>query len=293
LGIPAEVLLQEPKKAQDPFENLDWQKFPVEEMVQLDWITTKVKDVCAHAEELVQKFLAPLGGKLNPAFYRRTLHERSEKPANIYSLYAWTARVLMRAKKECCVASYKPETVTKDFLKEVARLSWFEQGPLLAREFLAKHGIALIIEPHLPSTRLDGAAMLTEENWPVIGLTLRHDRIDNFWYTLVHELSHVAKHLDKTSWGVFIDDDLDKESLGDQIEKEADKLTRETFIPRSIWMRSEAYYKRTPEAIKELAEQLKIHPAIIAGRIRRETENYTIFNDLVGRGQVKKLFKMG
>ena len=62
-------------------------------------------------------------------------------------------------------------------------------GPVKARELLASKGVTLIIERHLPGTYLDGAAMLAENGNPVIGLTLRHDRLDNFWFVLFHELS--------------------------------------------------------------------------------------------------------
>ena len=68
-----------------------------------------------------------------------------------------------------------------------------------------EHGIPLVVEPHLPKTRLDGAAMLSSKGRPVIGLTIRHDRIDNFWFTLVHELIHVQEHL-TTDSETFIDD---------------------------------------------------------------------------------------
>jgi HTH-type transcriptional regulator/antitoxin HigA len=291
LDIPAEVLLQDihKPKTNKPFE-IDWKKFPIKEMVKRGWIATKYRDLNAHAEELMKHFLASLGeGIPSVAICRRTIHKRAKQEMDMNALLAWTARVIIRANEECCQAEYVPGSVTKDFLKEVARLSLYDQGPLLAKEFLEKNGIALIIEPHLPKTLLDGGSMLTDAGRPVIGLTIRYDRIDNFWHTLVHELLHVTKHL-KNSEEVFIDD-LYSESGEDPKEKEADRLTRETFIPRSIWIRSDAYLKRSPDAIIQLAKELRIHPAIVAGRIRWDTKNYTLFNQLIGQGKVKKFFK--
>ncbi len=290
LDIPAEVLLQELHKpeATKLFE-IDWAKFPIKEMVKRGWITTKYHNVHDHADELMEKFLAPLGWKIpSAAICRRTILKRSKRKMDMNALLAWTARVIIRANKECCPTEFVPGTVTKDFLREVARLSLYDQGPLLAKEFLGKNGIALIIEPHLPKTLLDGGSMLTDAGRPVIGLTFRYDRIDNFWYTLVHELLHVAKHL-KNAEEVFVDD-LQFESGEDPKEKEADRLTKETFIPRSIWIRSDAYLKRSPDAIIQLAKELRIHPAIVAGRIRWDTGNYEIFNRLIGQGEVKKFF---
>ena len=37
--------------------------------------------------------------------------------------------------------------------------------------------------------------MNIQEIGPIVALTLRHDRLDNFWYCLCHELAHVDKHL--------------------------------------------------------------------------------------------------
>lgn len=289
LDIPLEVLLQAPKERANELIEIDCQKFPIREMINRGWVTSQFNNVRAHAAELMQAFLAPLGGKLpNAALCRRTWRKLSDQDAEMYALIAWTARVMIRAKQECCPNEYKPGIVTKDFLKEVARLSWFDKGPLLAQEFLAKNGIALIIEHHLPKTKLDGGAMLGEKG-PVIGLTLRFDRIDNFWFTLVHELVHVGEHL-KNIDDAFMDNDIEKESDDDPKENEANRVAREAFIPRSIWSRSDAFRQRTPDSISRLAGELRIHPAIIAGRIRHETNNYQIFKEFVGYGEVWKLF---
>ncbi|MDA8213853.1 MAG: ImmA/IrrE family metallo-endopeptidase [Nitrospiraceae bacterium] len=171
-------------------------------------------------------------------------------------------------------------------MREVARLSWSNRGPLLAQEFLANHGIALIIEPQLPKTAMDGGAMMSRKR-PVIGLTLRYDRIDSFWFTLIHELVHVAKHL-KRDGDIYIDD-LDSK-FDDPKEKEADLLTGDILIPRRIWKTSRANIQKTPGAINELARHLGIHPAVVAGKIRFENQDYSILNEFVGHNQVKKLF---
>ena len=65
-------------------------------------------------------------------------------------------------------------------------------------EFLNRHGISVEIVRHLPRTYLDGAALQSADGHPVIGLTLRYDRVDNFWWVLLHELAHVTRHLRKS-----------------------------------------------------------------------------------------------
>ena len=72
---------------------------------------------------------------------------------------------------------------------------------------------------------------------------------------------------------------------------EANKYARDALISKSIWRRTEAYKEQTTKAVQDTARELNIHPAIIAGRIRRETNNYKKLSKLVGYGEVRKLFE--
>lgn len=289
LGIPTEVLLQEPQLESKGGESVALDKFPLKEMVKRGWLKATEEELRSGWMELIERFFEPLGGiQIVPVFCRRTLVERSGKTMDKYALWAWTARVLTKA-KSMKLPSYRNGTVDKGFIEQVAHLSLSDKGPIKAQQHLMRHGIPLVIEPHLPKTHLDGAALLSQEGRPVIGLTIRHDRIDNFWFNLIHELVHVEKHL-KSVDEAFVDD-LDSEAGSDPREREADRAVGEIFIPRQIWKRSDAYRQRTPDAVQELALQLKIHPAVIAGRIRHDAKNFYILSQMVGAGQVRKLFQ--
>jgi HTH-type transcriptional regulator/antitoxin HigA len=173
-------------------------------------------------------------------------------------------------------------------MTKVAQLSPLPEGPIEARKFLLEHGIPLIIEPHLPHTYLDGAAILLIKDRPMIGMTVRHDRLDNFWFTLLHELAHVALHLDSTE-RQFIDD-LDVEAKNDPKEREADDFAGETLIPSVSWTKSPASKLRSPAAAAHLAQQLRIHPAVVAGRMRHHWKAFRLLNKLVGHHEVQKCF---
>lgn len=289
LGIPAGVLVKEQGAALPKENDIEWERFPLREMVVRGWIDAKLNEVRDNAEELMRKFLAPLGTpNVVVAVCLKMDHIRSARTMDKYALAAWSLRVLNCAKENQTATEYKPGIVNLEFMSEVARLSWSDQGPLLAQEFLGKHGIQLVIEPHLSRTYLDGAAMMTEDGTPVIGLTIRHDRIDNFWFSLLHELAHVAKHLAKASEAFF--DDLDASSGADRREEEADKLAGEALIPQRAWNTSPAKNLRSPESAKHLANKLRIHPAIVAGRMRHEAKNFRILNQTIGLGEVRRHF---
>jgi HTH-type transcriptional regulator/antitoxin HigA len=289
LGIPAKALLADRDPRLLEGGAIEWEKFPLREMVSRGWIKARVADVANRGEELLREFMKPLGApEAILALYRHTGHVRSGRQVDPHALLAWTARVLLRAEQEGPRAPFHPEQVTGDLLRELARLSWASTGPRLAQEFLAKRGVALVIEPHLAQTHLDGAAIWSPAGRPVVGMTIRHDRIDNFWFCLMHELIHIAKHLAGTDDRFY--DDLDAESPDDPREREADRLAGEALIPQEVWDSSPAKSLHTPEAVQHLADQLRIHPAIAAGRIRHEWKRYRILNQLVGHGEVRVHF---
>ena len=84
-------------------------------------------------------------------------------------------------------------------------------------------------------------------------------------------------------------DDLEAESV-DRVEEEADSFASEVLLPSSVWDDALARYVRSEESILSLADELQISPAVIAGRIRHEADNYVILSDLVGSGKVRRLF---
>ena len=118
----------------------------------------------------------------------------------------------------------------------------------------------------------------------MIALTLRHDRIDNFWFTLLHELGHVYLHFNHGLKDGFIDD-VD-EAGSSMVEQEADQFAQHHLISEEAWKASPVRFAKSKDMVVGFARSQNLHPAIGAGGIRRERD-YTLFSDLLGRGQVK------
>ena len=285
LGIPANVLIQE--QDEDEEADIDWDRFPIKQMIAWGWITAPESRVSS--EEILRPFFAAAGDmKPQAVICRSSSHVRAARSMDDYALAAWSARVLAKATISPPLVQYKPGILNDEFLRKVAQLSISDTGPLLARDFLREHGIQVAVERWLPRTYLDGAIIMTNKLRPVVGLTLRYDRIDSFWFTLMHELAHLALHLDSES-DIFYDD-LDIEAEDDSREREADQLAREVLIPYDIWENSPASCLRSPQAAEHLAKQLNIHPAIVAGRMQHEFKAYQLLRNLVGNRQVRRLF---
>lgn len=299
LGIPAEALLQSPGASLPKDNEIEWQRFPLAAMKARGWISGSLQRLRDSAEEVMRDFLSPVAQEdLTPLLTsmkgrgfglpRQTGGTLRLGTSDSYALIAWTVTVMRQAQKISLPAAYRHDSMKLSFLREVCRLSWSSHGPLLAKELLERNGIPLVIVEHLPGTHLDGMAIMLNTGQPIIGLTLRHDRIDNFWFVLMHELVHVWKHLGAKSKHFF--DDLDIANT-DDVEREADLLAMEALIPQKEWENSRARSRRSHEAARQLGESLRIHPAIVAGRIRAESRNFRILSKLVGHGEVRRLFE--
>jgi len=125
---------------------------------------------------------------------------------------------------------------------------------------------------HLPQTYIDGAAFWLDAKSPVVAMSLRYDRIDYFWFTLMHELAHIkangkhAGHLDKNLVGpsAEVREDKPKE------EQEADAQACEWLLPPdevdAFVAETKPYFSKA--AIMEFGERMAVHPGIVVGRLQ-------------------------
>jgi len=205
-----------------------------------------------------------------------------------WSLLSWKAQVTRRA--ESTIQRNKPtyEPMDASWLLELVKLSAHSDGPVLAEKMLLEYGIVLIVERQIPGLKLDGAAFLINDV-PVIGLTLLKDTIDNFWFTLLHEIAHIKLHY-RTGLAIGFFDDITNSDI-DDLEQEANDFAGDLLIPEEKWRRSPARISNDPSAINMFAKHLNIHPAIVFGRIRKERNNYSIFSNRIGQGEVRRQFE--
>ncbi len=178
-------------------------------------------------------------------------------------MIAWKKRVEYLVKKQE-VSDFKIEQF-KIAIPSI--IACAEEEEMIAKipKILKDLGIYFIIVPHLNKTYLDGATFYVDNN-PVIALTLRYNRIDSFWFTLMHEIGHIfAGHK-----GIYLDDLTHLED--NKQELEANKLAKDWLIsPNSF---TEFIKKNNPKfsgkVITNFAKIQQIHPGIILGRLQYE-----------------------
>ena len=119
--------------------------------------------------------------------------------------------------------------------------------PELVREvpiILASAGVRLVFVESLPNSKIDGVCTWLSEEEPVIALSLRYDRLDNFWFVLRHEIEHVLRGDGKD---LAVIDDLDVEEG--------------SALP--------------PEEVAAFSSVAEVHPAIVVGQIQRQLKKYS------------------
>ncbi|SEG79865.1 XRE family transcriptional regulator [Bosea lathyri] len=218
----------------------------------------------------------------SPSLLRTGLNVRDHSDDIL--LHAWRARVSKRARE--IIADIKPQynPLALTWVPDLVRLSVYDDGPKRAREMMLEHGIILIVEPQIPGLMIDGAAFL-EGEIPVIGMTIRKDSVDNFWFTLLHEIAHATLHY-RTGLRIGFFDQAEAEAVDEQ-EAEANSFASNVLIPEERWRRSAARIAKSPSVVERFANELGIHPSIVFGRIRKERDDYSIFSQNIGINKVR------
>lgn len=280
LGIPPDLLLGYPESLTD---NENYSKYPIPDLVKYNLIP-KAKRGQKGIENIIINFFdnAPFDReKAKDACFRQSI--RKNEKSDTYALQAWLAAVSYQSLKYPTTNAYGG--INEDILRTLVRLSVFSDGPVRAINYLRELGINIIIMPHFKKTYLDGAVFKIDNN-PIIGLTLRYDRVDNFWHTLLHELSHLLLgHIDNNA---MLFDDMEIR-VDNGIERDADDYAKQIYVHQYKWNEFKAH-RISVTAICAFANELGISPAIIAGRYRYETGKYKMYNTLVGCGEVRRHF---
>lgn len=287
LGIPAKILIRKPEM-EDNSEYQGWDNSLVAEMESRGYFGDKSTNEYSKLD-LLKDFFSSINAQPQLAMMLRKSSYRSSPLTDKRALVAWSNRVMQKAKQVKITKKYKEGTIDLNFMQEFIKLSSKEDGVLLAQKHLKDVGIILVVEPHFQKTYLDGAAILVNKVNPIIGLTLRYDRLDNFWFTLMHELSHISLHYNQDVSLYY--DELDNNQVGiDEKEKEADALAEESILPKAKWEVSPARLIPSSMAANSLAKELDVHVAVIAGQIRHKGNKYIYLNKVINGAKVRDNF---
>lgn len=195
---------------------------------------------------------------------------------------AWLYRV-----RQIAADMLVPKYSKKSLYVALGNLQLLRSSPDQARKvprILMDSGIRFVIVESLPSSKIDGVCFWLDDNSPVVGMSLRYDRIDNFWFVIRHELEHVLRHHGRCA--AMLDVELEGERTGttESIpleERLANGAAAEFCVSQSaldafIERKAPLFYEKD---ILGFARTLRIHPGLIAGQLQHRTGRYDRYRD--------------
>lgn len=280
LRIPYESLINERSKSAD-----------VEKVS--DQTSERLSSLGFDVETLASYLPRTIAHPYSQPLLRKTRTQRASEKMDRTALALWQAAVQKRSERKKLQKTFSALKFRNQNFRRFAKLSRHVDGPKKAIQELEESGVSVVVLQHMPGTFLDGAAMLSNSGNPVIGLTLRFDRIDSFWFTLLHEAAHLALHYHvlASSNEAFIDDlDIRSEEAH---EREADEFARENLIPRRFLSQVEWSNSSSQDDLISVATRARVHLSIVVGRWQREHQNYKKFARLIERNTLSSLFLNG
>lgn len=254
---------------------------PVAEMIKRGWIDAdSVRDTKKVEVGLTRFFGVNRSEDIEilPHAAKKTAVNMEVTPAQL----AWLYRVKQIA-RDTLVGAYSPQAVSSSVPKLKALMT-SPEGVAKVPRIMAECGIRFVLVESLAATKIDGVCFWLNDGSPVIGMSLRFDRIDNFWFVLRHEIEHVLHLHGRES--AMLDTDLTGERAGTgpnvaTEERIANEAAQEFCVPSASLA---AFIARKAPLFTErdligFSRLLKVHPGILAGQLQHKTTRYDLFRD--------------
>lgn len=259
-------------------------KFPVREVLRRGWV--RASENIDVLEQRFCEFFSMADMNDEPALAHNAKKTNATMDATPLQL-AWLFRVKAMATQQI-VPGYSRERL----LSAVEKLKSLLSAPEETRhvpKILAEAGVRLVFVEPLAGSKLDGACFWLANDKPVIGMTLRFDRIDNFWFVLRHEIEHVIREDGKNHAPIV---DIDVGGDGDEGDKElpecevlANAAGANFCVPadqfENFVARVQPYFSE--QKVLLFSQRINVHPGLVVGQLQRKLGRH----DFLRKHQVK------
>jgi hypothetical protein len=249
--------------------------FPLKDMKRLNFSLPKAASV---AEAVLRFFGVSSPEGWQAAWQASLIAFRQTRvfDARKEAVAAWVREAELIA-KQIPLAEFN-EAKLRGSLDELRRLTREEANAALTRaqEICSHCGVALVLVPELPRTRISGCARWLSNKHAMVGLTPRYKSGEQLWFTFFHEVGHILLHRDRQTFVVdnavgemgdgVVDPDMTK------YEEEADQFAADTLIPPAELAKLPLRKPEelTNEVIEDFAKSIGIHPGIVIGRLQHD-----------------------
>lgn len=244
---------------------------PVSEMIRRNWASIRDKE---DPIEFLKVFapMVPDFEKLNGL-----AHKTKEDVPFTDVQKAWIFQVTRLAQK--IQTPVYSETLARDAIQQLHHVMVNRGEVRQIFDILNGAGIRLVFV-ECPRSKIDGVCTWIDERSPVIGMTLRFDRDDNFWFILRHELEHVLQGYESRA---KLDDDILAHAPNTSFEEDANREAREFCAPEELTNKFilESKGRFVEEEAIKFAERHNLLPSALAGQIRHKLSRYNILNKLL------------
>lgn len=253
-------------------------ELPIREMIARGWLQVAHQDDLAAVEaELFRFFEAESVDDIAilPHAAKKSNVSSDVTPAQL----AWLYRVKQIA-SGILVGPYSPVGVRAAIKKLDGLLASPEEVRHVPR-ILDECGVRFVVVESLRNSHIDGACFWLDELSPVIGMTLRYDRIDNFWFVLRHELEHVIRGHGKDA--PILDAELEgsKAGVGEELS-EQERIANRAAASFCVDQEKLSMYisRKDPffsdRDVVALSRMLDIHPGLVVGQLQHRTGRYDL-----------------
>lgn len=247
-----------------------YELFPVREMAKRGWI-----DYSEDIEVLEHQFIRFF--EINAIDDHPCLAHAAKKTSyeDVSLLqWAWLFRV-----KHISESFVTPKYRRENLAEAVSHLRKLLSAPEELRHvprILTEAGVRFVVVEALPGSKIDGACLWLSDNQPVIAMSLRLDRIDNFWFVLRHEIEHLLHEHGKDA-RVMVDEDISETESASKASEEgiANEAAAQFAVSdaelQNYMLRVNPYFF-AEERVLGFAGRLGVHPGIVVGRLHKELE---------------------
>lgn len=250
---------------------------PVAEMIKRGWLDDADFEDAAKVEAALVRFFGVEAIERIPALphaARKTAEGADLTPTQL----AWLYRVRAIA-ATLQVPRYSPAAVRAAIGKLESLLQSVE-GVGQVGPILSEAGVRFVVVETLTTAKIDGVCTWLNDMAPVIGMTTRHDRIDNFWWVLRHELEHILNGHGRRQPRVDID--VEKVSMNiPEEERVANAAASDFCVPQESM--DNFYLKKNPFFMKQdilgFAISQKRHPGLVVGQLQHRVGRFDRFRE--------------
>jgi HTH-type transcriptional regulator/antitoxin HigA len=132
----------------------------------------------------------------------------------------------------------------------------------IVREECAKSGVVVALVSEIKGSRAHGAVRWLSPSKAMLQLSVRQRWEDHFWFSLFHEAGHLLLHGKREAFVDYAG------ASGDGEEEEANLFARRMLIPAEEEGRLRDL--RTAPAIRLFADELRLPPGIVVGRLQHD-----------------------